>query len=176
MANNKYEIALETLIERKEELLKELEGLEYIINSLKLKSNNVIYKKEHIDKEKNTNSSTLSIKGYTKNNSLPKKIAYFLKKEQRFLHFREIAEFIVNADGLDIDPAKYASKISSGSQTLKKKGLIVKYQVGTQNRNCFWGIPSWLNADGEIKNGHEFNKDYLSQSTNSENDNDLFNF
>ena len=50
MTNNKYEIALETLIERKVELLKELEGLEYIINSLKLKSGSIIYGKEHINK------------------------------------------------------------------------------------------------------------------------------
>lgn len=93
--------------------------------------------------------------------SLGHKFLFLLKMENRFLHFREAGELIVKLDGKG-DTSSVARKLSSSTQKLKKEGTIVKHQATHQNRDTFWGSPKWLNEDGTIKDGHEYNKDFLA--------------
>ncbi len=168
MAKDKYDLAIEALNERREELVREIEALDQSIAS---------FKRKHGANDRPIVESTKRIEDdYDPKAKLAAKFAYFLKKEQRFLHFREVAEMIAHKEGLREDPATISSKLSSATQSSKKSGSIVKYQEGNQNRNSFWGIPSWLDENGKIKPGREFNPDYLSRGSSSMDSNELFDF
>jgi hypothetical protein len=99
---------------------------------------------------------------YSDNWSLRKKFLYLLKENGRFLHFREAAKMIIDKEGTDLDTKSLASKLSAATAPFKREGKLVKFNIGGQNQNTFWGIPDWLNDDGSIKTGHEYNKEYLS--------------
>lgn len=99
---------------------------------------------------------------YDPNWTLVRKFVFLLKENDRFLHFREAAEMIVYREGLREDPKKIAGKLTAVTVPLKKENKIVKFKADSQNINTFWGIPEWLNPDGSIRPGHEFNQEYLS--------------
>ncbi len=175
MTNNKYEIAIEALMERRDELIKEIEILDSSIDSLRQKSKTSTQPK--ISSEvapKENDSNTIDLRGYDKSAPLSQKFAFFLSKEKRFLHFREVSEMIVYAENSNEEPADVAKKLSSSTQTLKKNGTIVKYQHGNQNRNSFWGIPKWLDENGEIKKEYMYNKKYLHHGGSGKKSNSLF--
>ena len=96
---------------------------------------------------------------YDSNWGLANKFLFLLKIENRFLHFREAAEIICQIEGKG-DPKELAGKISSGAQSLKGT-KIVKYQASKSNQDTFWGSPKWLDADGKITSGHEYNMKYF---------------
>jgi len=93
--------------------------------------------------------------------SISNKFLYLLKRYNRFIHFREAAEILVDIDG-EGDAKELTGKLSSGTISLKQNGIIVKYQASKSNQDTFWGSPKWLDENGKIKSGFEFNKDYLS--------------
>lgn len=90
-----------------------------------------------------------------------KKFIYFLRKEQRFLHLREVADMVASVEGLGAEAAaKLSPKISTSIGGLKKN--LVKYQVGNQNRNTFWGKKEWLESPNQPKEEYKGNENYLS--------------
>ena len=98
--------------------------------------------------------------GYDSYWSLANKFLFLLKKENRFLHFREAADIICQLEGKG-EAKELAGKISSSCQALKGE-TIVKYQAGKSNQDTFWGSPKWLdNSSGEIIAGHQYNGKYL---------------
>lgn len=99
-------------------------------------------------------------KDYDKEWSLPNKLLFLLKNENRFLHFREAATIVVELEDKG-DIKILAGKISAGCGKLKREGVIIKYQIGSSNVNTFWGSPKWLDNEGNIKEGHEYNEKYL---------------
>ena len=149
MTKNKYEITVEILLERKQQLLKELEGIDYTIASLNAMSpiSNTTYKSEET-KIKDVKLKK-NILGYDSNNGVAAKFVFFLKKEQRFLHLREVAEMIIEADGSNEDVTEFARKMSSSLQSLKKKKYIIKHiSIYTffsfapvlESLNCFYSV------------------------------------
>ena len=157
MANTKYDLVIEALEERKSELLAELSGIESSIASFKSKNSNATVVTTNASKKANSDN-------YDKNWPIARKFGYLLQEHQRFLHFREAAELINKLEGGGYDISELTGKISSGTHSLKKKGLIVKYSVGGKNINSFWGSPNWMDDNTEIKKGHELNTDYVRNS------------
>lgn len=88
------------------------------------------------------------------------KFIFILKRENRFIHFREAAELIVEMDGKG-DAKDIAGKITTNTTQLKKDKKIVKVQASKQLQDTFWGLPIWLDEHGAILNGHQYNTKYL---------------
>ncbi len=175
MTNNKYEIAIEALVERRDELMKEIEILNSSIDSLRQKSEKSVLKEVSENRQIEHSYKSTNLRGYDKGAPLAQKLAFFLNREKRFLHFREVAEMVVFSENSKEDPSILARKMSSATQSLKKNGTIVKYQHGSQNRNSFWGIPKWLDDNGNIKEEYSFNEEYLSSTGSKTESADLFN-
>ena len=111
-------------------------------------------------KEKFFTNKPIKDKNYNSSWQISEKIAYFLKKEQRFLHNREISE-MAHEQEPDIDMTDFITKFSSVLSRLKKEGQITSIQVGNSLRNTFWGNPGWLDEDGKVKEGHEIKEEYV---------------
>ena len=108
----------------------------------------------------NTSSDT---KEYNPNWSASNKFLYLLKTYNRFLHFREAADLIIELEGGSEKDAKdLVGKLSSGTTLLKNGKQIVKYKAGKSNQDTFWGVPKWLDEKGNVKPEHTYNKEYLS--------------
>lgn len=88
------------------------------------------------------------------------KVVAILKVENRFLHYREIAD-VISLVMPDVDRDRLKNSISPSITFLKKEGAIVKVQDGPSLMNTFWGSKNWLDSNGKIKPGHEYKKDLV---------------
>lgn len=171
MSNNKYQIAIEALREREQELNKELESLRITINSL-LSSSSGIFS---VSNDSISNVQTKSLKfdqnkaSYKADFNVKSVVMDIIESTQRFMHFREIAEVLIKEKDLNVKSTVLSRELSTKTINLKKKGAIVKFQFGTEARNTFWGKPEWLNRNGGIINGYEYNTDYISDNLNPKN-------
>lgn len=170
MEANKIEIAIETLKERKRYFLNQVKSIDDSIRALggswDIESSNEIIEDTPIIKASNVD------KNYKADWSIKKKFAYLLKKHNRFLHFREAAEMINDLENKKYDISNLASKLSSGTQSWKADGTIVKFKVNDNNRSTFWGYKDWLDGEGNIVKGYEFNETYVFNP--GDNKEDLF--
>lgn len=178
MSIDKNKIALETALEQERELKDELSFLQAYIKRLKSKIGDTLKHKEESqnvisDTKGSVTNENISIpEGYDNKLSIVKKFILLLKHHNRFLHFREVAEMMIEIDPTLGDSKKLAAKISAATTKLKGKH-IVKYQVDKDNRKTYWGIPDWKNEDGEIKEGHEFKEGFGGRGGSTES---LFDF
>lgn len=90
------------------------------------------------------------------------KFLYFLNKEGRFLHLREVADLIRRAEGLSEESTHVLPEKISHRIAPLKKGAIKKIQIGNQNRNTYWGKKEWLDENGNARHGREHNPAYLT--------------
>lgn len=155
MEPNKIEIAIEALKERKQELLEEVRSIDNSIRAL-----GGSWDKEIPLTATKAISKTID-KEYRADWSIKKKFAHLLKKHNRFLHFREAAEMVNSLENKNYDISELASKLSSGTQSLKADGTLVKVKVNNNNRSTFWGYKDWLDVKGQIIKGYEFNDSYV---------------
>ncbi|SDG69408.1 hypothetical protein [Winogradskyella thalassocola] len=187
MTNNKYQIAIEALKEREQELNKELESLRISINSLlnsssysgtlfdnismvnesNNESNNEFSKSSKVISNKKSSNSKKSFKPEFNINST---VLDIINRNERFMHFREIASVMIKEKGIeDIDSSNLARELSIKTLSVKKKGLLVKYKFGNEARNTFWGKKDWLDRNGGIIKGFEYNTNYISGNYNPDN-------
>lgn len=158
MAQNREEELLKMLEIERDEYEQKVKSISDTIQILKAKMG--------MNNSSNGESTAVTTKNnildpdYDKDWSISKKIIYLLKREQRFLHNREMSE-MTNALEPQISKEKLSKKFSSILSILKKRGLIVKKVINGNNQNCFWGSPKWLNEDGTIKDEFMYNKKYL---------------
>ncbi len=165
MQNDVVKNAIDSLLIAKSALEKQLEGVNLAIKTLGGEINNntdpVLVNSE---KGYNSTHNVKRVSDYSKDWGLANKFLYLLKKEQRFLHFRESADLIIQLEGSG-ETNELAGKLSSATNALKKSGQIIKFQPTNRNRETFWGIPKWLDENGNVKSGHEINKAYLLSSS-----------
>lgn len=167
MSSDNIKSAIDVLKGKKRDLEEQLRGIELSIEVLEDNNRSL----DIVVTDKKSNNNVLQIitqdekNAYDSNMTSKMKFVYFLDKLNRFVHFREIAEMIIDEEGKEYNVSELASTLSSSTQSLKKKGLLVKFQAGRDNRNTFWGKKNWLTTDGKIKPGFEFNDKYLYTST-----------
>lgn len=166
MSSSNIKDAIDVLKSKKRDLEEQLKGIELSIKVLEENNRSL----DIVKTDKSNNNVIQAITQnekdiYDSNMTSKMKFVYFLDKLNRFVHFREIAEMIINEEGKEYNISDLASTLSSSTQSLKKKGLLVKFQAGRDNRNTFWGKKNWLTSNGEIKPGFEFNEKYLYTST-----------
>lgn len=97
---------------------------------------------------------------YDKDATFRQKIVFVIASLGRFLHNREIARTLYEYDKSTSED-KYVEKLSAIASRFKADGYIVTYQVGGNIRNTFYGLPGWLDGDGKVKPGYEYNRDYV---------------
>lgn len=105
---------------------------------------------------------------YDKNGSLKSKILYVLKRENRFLHVREIAKLLNQHEPM-IPTKDWTGKISSVTSSLRSQNIIVKVLAGKSNINTFWGAKNWLDEKGNVKKEHLYDEKQLQYVSTSEN-------
>ncbi len=144
----------------------QLNGINHAIEALggdqKFQDNSGIVGKTINIELNQVNDDTLK---YNKDGFLTDKFLYVLSREKRFLHFREAAECIIEIENIVGDKVALvkdlASKISSATTFLKKKGTIVKIRPTNKNQDTFWGRPEWLDENGKILEGYYYDKKRL---------------
>ncbi|ASS49345.1 MAG: hypothetical protein A3D31_03525 [Candidatus Fluviicola riflensis] len=164
--NKSYEeIALEVAENRREALKKELDTIEAYISILRSQQG---LKKDYtvtiVDSPSNNEPKIFYGGGqaidsnYPIGEGLAKKFLYFIDKCQRFVHIREVANMIVETEGKNPYPDISLLSQRISSSTSEEKKSLASIKVGTSTRNIFWGHKDWLNADGSIKRGFEYNE------------------
>ena len=101
----------------------------------------------------------LSNDGYDPKWPMKNKLIHVLKRENRFLHIRQIGA-ILHEYEKHITEKDFISKLYPAMAILKKSA-IVKVTDGKSNTNTFWGSKNWLESDGIIKKGHEYDSDQI---------------
>ena len=84
------------------------------------------------------------------------KILFSINDLKRFLHVREIAEYIIEREPT-IKAQGFTDLIGRHIYKYKTDGLVVPYKVGTSHRNTFYGLPAWLDEFGKPKEGFGVN-------------------
>ena len=100
--------------------------------------------------------------------SMGNKILYILKREDRFLHNNEISHFINELDPVDIPIKDLRRKVSVSCSALKSNGKLDSVTIGKNLINSFWGNPKWLDENGKIIKGHEYNKEIVKKKGESQ--------
>ena len=148
-----------------------VELLDYIDDVLSIKADSSESKTEKDNNIEEDKSQKLSY--YSPDWSFVKKFIFVLKSENRFIHFREAAEIVAGLeDGGDVDDLTH--KLSNSTRKLKVADKIIKVQHGNSLKNTFWGLPKWLNENGEIKKGHEYKSDVLLRDKSEDKSDSLF--
>ncbi|MGG7666043.1 hypothetical protein [Dyadobacter sp. BHUBP1] len=155
MKRNPVDSLIESLVATRSTLLAQLSIADSTLTSLTQQSGE--------SPEQYTENQATTSKDYDTKWSYPDKFIYLLKRENRFLHFREAAELIVEIEGGD--PSRILAKLSSSTHVLKKRGVIIKFQASRKLRDTFWGSPKWIDGAGIIKEPYNFNKEYLYKNT-----------
>ena len=152
-----YELLIkekESLITRLDEVNKELENFQTNDKSVK----QVVSVRTII---KNSN-----LKDKLEKASDSQKLLLILKEHQRFMRIREIGKYVYNElGGVEND---WVIKLSRKTRNLKNFGKIIKIQVGKEKRNTFWGSPSWLDSNGNIKKEFMYKKEVINKNKKDE--------
>lgn len=164
MKKNALENALESLKIAKLELEGQLVGIVQAIKAIEGDNSDDLAKKAIFNPDINIvpSSEKIAEPGFDRNLSYSDKFLFILKRENRFLHFREAAEFLVEIEGGDVN--FLIDKLTSGTSWIRKNGVIVKINPTNKNRDTFWGSPKWLDQEGNIIEGHDYDKKYLSNT------------
>lgn len=161
MSENQQEQLLKLLEEERDEYLQKVKSLTETINIIRAKLG-MSSENPSIPQSEKANESS-SDPDYDPKWSLKKKVVYFLKREQRFLHNREMSEMAHKLEQ-KISATDFTKKFSSILSMLKRDGQLTNVVVNDINRNTFWGSPKWLNEDGTIKEENMYNDEYLIES------------
>lgn len=111
-----------------------------------------------------SNQPTIAhIDGYDPSWTWKNKIIHILKVNNRFLHIREIVDFIFKYEELDEAPQEIVASFRQSLSSLRADNIIVRFSVNNQLRFSFWGSPNWLDENGQIKKGYEFDPSFVPQ-------------
>lgn len=91
---------------------------------------------------------------YPFDGTLRDKIVYILHQQKRFLHSREIAEYIA-AHEPEVEVEKILELISKQVARYKRHGVITSIAEET-GRYMFYGLPEWLDEDKQPVRGYEY--------------------
>lgn len=156
MQNKELKTAIDLLEKRKLKLAEDLKSIDNVIKSLQV---------EVISEDKVNEATTVDSNkpdDYDPSWTSTNKVLYFIKAKNRFLHFRELATLIGDAENLNPKELKKLSeKLSASCQSIKKNRTIVKFQAGAGNTSIFWGSPKWLDSNGKPLPEHEIDRNFV---------------
>lgn len=135
-----------------------------IIESLKKKRDEFQKKINSIDEtiellEYGISNDNNSSDGYESEWSYKDKIEFFLKREQRFLFNREMAEFAHEKEP-NISITDFANKFSNVLSRLKDENQLISIKIGKSLKSTIWGSPKWIDSTGDIIKDYSPNENY----------------
>jgi hypothetical protein len=161
MTNNNI---IEELERVKEELLEKAKHIDITINTLKTMSFNSDNKlNEKMINEKQLINKVEGYEDFDSTMSFRNKVMFIIKKENRFVHSREISEILKKIEPTDEDLTR---KVSVALSYFRQKNAISKIKIGNSNINTFWGSDKWLDENKNPKKEHTYNEKYLLKSSN----------
>ena len=159
---NQTELVIKSLQQEREELIKEIESIDRLLAKYRLKASNKQYSfvsGSNIN-ETAVNSSPKGV-DYSKH-SFRDMIMLILKEKQRFLHKREILEYIRELNP-NIDE-KFDETIVNYLRSLKEKGKLDYCKFNNIALYTFWGSPKWLDDNKNPKPEYMYKLDAISSS------------
>ncbi len=142
--------AIQSLEDEYNQLIRKAEGLKNAIEILKKNSGKPM---------RQISSNTPAV--YDSGASNKAKILYFIKREQRFLHIRELAKMANELEpGVSVED--FQKRFSPALSVLRTEEKLTNTRVGKSLMNTFWGSVKWLTDDDTIKAGHEINEEYVT--------------
>lgn len=153
-----HNTTIQELERLKEELLERAKQVDKTINTLRSisMSSDWTFSNDTTHKE-----SKNQISGYEKfdyKTTFRNKVWFVIKKEDRFIHSREIADIFNKLEPGEKDVIR---KVSGALSYLRQNNRITKTTVGKSNINTFWGISNWLDDNGKPKDGHNYNEEFV---------------
>lgn len=91
------------------------------------------------------------------------KLGHVLKTQGKFLHIRQIGALLHSYEP-GIEEKEFINKLYPAIAELKKSNTIVKFSADTTNLNTFWGSKNWIDENGNIKAGYEYDKDQIKHN------------
>tara|TARA_R110002051_G_scaffold321291_2_gene408557 strand:- start:915 stop:1466 length:552 start_codon:yes stop_codon:yes gene_type:complete len=169
MQDNDIRITLKTLFTLgKMDAIKEIRDslkrdCEYAEGLLGINKNEAVADSEVVDEKiEQREESPKKTLLYNKDWTYAEKFIFILKNKSRFMKFREVAEEVVEVEGKgDVD--FLTRRLTASTRHLKLEGKIVKVSAGGLI-NTFWGLSKWLDDNGNIKKGYEYDKSSVSSS------------
>ena len=150
---------LEGLRKKEQEYLNKLELIRELISEAEGKSNGEMPTRQ--------DDFFDSSDGYDKKMTLRNKALFFIKKNNRFTHIREIGKMVKEREpNIDIDD--FTKRLSPVLSRLKTDKILTNFKVGSSNRNVVWGSPKWLDADGKIFKEYLYDESVLIDSSEEE--------
>jgi hypothetical protein len=156
MQNKELKTTIDLLEKRKLKLAEDMKSIDNVIKSLQVEviSEDKVNEATSVDDNKPDDYDPT----WTSKN----KVLYFIKAKNRFLHFRELATLIGDAENLNPKELKKLSeKLSASCQSIKKNRTIVKFQAGAGNTSIFWGSPKWLDSNGKPLPEHDIDRNFI---------------
>jgi len=102
----------------------------------------------------------IHLDGYDPSWSWKNKIIHILKVNNRFLHIREIVDYIFKYEDLGEPAQEIIASFRQSLSALRAENIIVRYSINNQLRFSFWGSPAWLDENGQIKKGYEYDPSF----------------
>jgi len=90
------------------------------------------------------------------------KVWFFINQEKRFVHSREIQEFLFTKEP-NQDQKELQRRVGGALARLKKEKAVVNHKVGKTNLGFVWGTPYWLDSLDQIKKGYEYKPEYVEE-------------
>lgn len=98
--------------------------------------------------------ATHNAEAYPFKGSLTDKVLYILHQQKRFLHSREIAEYIV-VNEPDKEVERVLELISKQVARYKRNNMITSV-TDNSGRHTFYGLPEWLDANKQPLRGYGY--------------------
>lgn len=132
-------------------LLNELNA-QRIIHADQIKHIDAILKFSRVDEliPKLIKSSVINESSNIIHKTYKDKIKNILDNHKRFLSINQMIILFKTIE-LNSDLNKEKKGFTNAKNSLLKDGEIVKYQVGTSNANCYYGLKEWLNEENKPK-------------------------
>lgn len=148
---------IQNLEQLKADLANRIEAIEKTILELKTFS---VYQESETSESRGKSANSGA--GYNRKSSLRKKVAFIFSQENRFLHARQIAEYLHEHEP-KISITDFRNQLSPALGFLRRNKVIDNVKVGKSNVNIFWGSVKWLDKDGNILEGHGYDKNQVKE-------------
>lgn len=97
---------------------------------------------------------------YPYTGSVKNKMLFAINDMKRFLHVREIADYIIDREPTN-DRQALIDNLGRHIYKYKKDGVISAIKIGSSHRNTFYGLPAWVDEFGKPKEGYGYNTDAM---------------
>lgn len=146
-------LAIKELEKAKSELLQKAAEIDKMINTLRSMAGAGMY---------GSGKREVNGKTYDKNDSLKKKVAFVISRENKFLHVQQITKYLHELEP-EVSKEEFKERLTGAITALRIEGKIVRIQIDKSNQSSFWGSPKWTDKKGVVINGHAPDTDFLKK-------------